>query len=90
MLFVLCQCTNHQSNSNLNFVSLPTCASLQVELHTIQEMFLPSCNERLMLTLSSSDEVDVLSIKAGETEDTPPHSSAYEELVDVLTRAVAK
>ncbi len=43
-----------------------------------------------MLTLSSSEEVDVLNIKAGETEDSPPHSPTFEELVEVLTRAVAK
>ncbi len=38
------------------------------------------------LLLSSSEEVDVESIK----QVSPPHSHQYEELVEVLTRAVAK
>lgn len=47
-------------------------------------------NEGQVLQLSSSKEVDVLSITAGETKALPPHSPAYEELVEVVTRAVAK
>ncbi|XDV43148.1 hypothetical protein PO909_011671 [Leuciscus waleckii] len=43
-----------------------------------------------MLRLSASEEVDVLSIEAGEMEDSPPHPPAYEELLEVVTHAVAK
>lgn len=43
-----------------------------------------------MLQLSSSKDVDVLNITAGETKVLPPHSPAYEELVEVVTRAVTK
>lgn len=31
--------------------------------------------------LSSSEEIDVLSIKAGDFEDSPPQVPAYEELI---------
>lgn len=44
----------------------------------------------LVLQLSSSEEVDVLSIKAGEIEDLPLLSPVYEELVEVVTCAVSK
>ncbi len=45
-----------------------------------------------MFELSDSEELlDVLSIEAGEiAESSPLHSHAHEELVDVLTPAVAK
>ncbi len=44
-----------------------------------------------MFELSDSEELDVLSFEAGEIAGTsPPHSPAFEELVDVLSRAVAK
>lgn len=43
-----------------------------------------------MLQLSTSEEVDVLSIEAGEMESPPPHPPAYEELLEVVTHAVAK
>ncbi len=47
--------------------------------------------ENPMFELSDSEELDVLSIEAGEfAESSPLHSHAHEELVDVLTRAVAK
>lgn len=46
-------------------------------------------SEGLVLQLSSSEELDVLSIDAGYVEDSPPHSPAYEELVEVITLAVA-
>lgn len=36
------------------------------------------------LQLSSSIEVDVLSIDAGESDDSPLHSPGYEELVEVV------
>ncbi|ROL54789.1 hypothetical protein DPX16_23773 [Anabarilius grahami] len=39
---------------------------------------------------SSSEELDVVSVTTGETEDSPLHSPASEELMEVLTRAVAK
>lgn len=47
-------------------------------------------SERYVLTLSSSEELDVISTKAGEFEDLPSLSPAYEELVEVVTQAVAK
>lgn len=34
--------------------------------------------------------MDALIIEAGEFEDSSPHSSAYEELLEIVTRAVAK
>lgn len=47
-------------------------------------------SEGSVLQLTSSEEVDVLSIKAREFEDSPPHSPAFEELLEVVTRTVAK
>lgn len=47
-------------------------------------------SEGLVLQLTSSKEVDVLRIKAREFEDSPPHSSAFEMLLEVVTRTVAK
>lgn len=47
-------------------------------------------SESPMLILSSSEEVDVLSNEAGDFEDSPPLSPAYEELLEVVTRAIAK
>ncbi|KAL1269008.1 hypothetical protein QQF64_031297 [Cirrhinus molitorella] len=44
----------------------------------------------LTLHLSSSEEVEVMSVDTEETVDSPPQSLAYEELVEVVTRAVAK
>ena len=46
--------------------------------------------EEPMLELSGSEELDILGIEAGECERSPPHSPAYEELLEVVTRAVAK
>lgn len=43
-----------------------------------------------MLELSASEEVDVLSIDVDDIEEPPLHSLKYEELVDVVTLAVAK
>lgn len=43
-----------------------------------------------MLTLSSSEELDIVSTEAGEFEDLPSLSPAYEELVGVVTQAVAR
>ncbi len=41
--------------------------------------------------LSDSEELDVLSTEAGElAESSPLHSPTYEELVDVLSCAMAK
>ncbi|XDV52443.1 hypothetical protein PO909_021171 [Leuciscus waleckii] len=45
--------------------------------------------EAPILQLSSSEELDVVSIEA-ESEDSPPQSHAFEELLDVVTRAVQK
>ncbi len=42
------------------------------------------------LQLSDSEELDVASANAIYTEDSPPQSHAYEELVEVLTRAVER
>lgn len=47
-------------------------------------------DENSMLELSSPENLDVLSIEAGEIEDSPPQSPAFEELLEVVTRAVAK
>lgn len=41
-----------------------------------------------MLQLSSSE--DVVSFDAGDIEDLPPHTLAYEELMRIVTRDVAK
>lgn len=43
-----------------------------------------------MLILSSSEELDIVSTGAGEFEDLPSLSPAFEELVEVVTQAVAK
>lgn len=44
-----------------------------------------------MLELSASEEVDVLSIEGGDFgDDSPPHAPAYEELVEVISRVVAR
>ncbi len=40
------------------------------------------------LQLSDSEELDVVSVNARDTEDSPPQSRAYEEFVEVVTRAV--
>ncbi len=42
------------------------------------------------LQLSDSEELDVVSANAIDTEDSPPQSRAYEELVEVVTRVVEK
>ncbi len=42
------------------------------------------------LQLSDSEELDVVSANAMYTDDSPPHSHAYEELVEVVTRAVER
>ncbi len=44
--------------------------------------------EALTLQLSDSEELDVVSANGRDTEDSPPQSRAYEELVEVITRAV--
>ncbi len=46
--------------------------------------------EAQTLQLSDSEELDVASANAIYTEDSPPQSHAYEELVEVLTRAVER
>ncbi len=43
-----------------------------------------------ILQLSDSEELDVVSANARDTEDSPPQFRAYEELVEVVTRAVEK
>ncbi len=49
-------------------------SSAPIEAHTLQ--------------LSDSEELDAANTR--DTEDSPPHSRAYEELVEVVTRAVQK
>ncbi len=44
--------------------------------------------EAQTLQLSDSEELDVVSVNARDTQDSPPQSRAYEELVEVETRAV--
>ncbi len=44
--------------------------------------------EAQTLQLSDLEELDVVSVNARDNEDSPPQSRAYEELVEVLTRAV--
>lgn len=46
--------------------------------------------EEPMLELSGSEELDILGIEAGKCENSPPHSPAFEELLEVVTRAVEK
>ncbi len=41
--------------------------------------------EAQTLQLSDSEELDVVSANARDTEDLPPQSRAYEELVEVVT-----
>lgn len=47
-------------------------------------------SESPMLGLSSSEEIDVLSIEVEGFEDSPPLSPSYEELLEAATRAVVK
>lgn len=42
-----------------------------------------------MLYLSGSKELDVVSMDPGDVVDSPPHTPAYEELIEVITCAVA-
>ncbi len=44
--------------------------------------------EAQTLQLSDSEELDIVSVNARDTDDSPPQSRAYEELVEVVTRAV--
>ncbi len=44
--------------------------------------------EAQTLKLYDSEELDVVSVNARDKEDSPPQSRAYEELVQVVTRAV--
>ncbi len=46
--------------------------------------------EAQTLKLPDSEELDVVNANARDTEDSPPQSPAYEELVEVVTRAVEK
>ncbi len=49
-----------------------------------------SPNEAQTQQLSDSEELDVVSANAKYTEVSPPQSHAYEELVEVVTRAVER
>lgn len=53
-------------------------------------VFSSTQSEGLMLMLSSSEGVDIVSIEAGEFEELPALSPAYEELVEVVTHAITK
>ncbi len=44
--------------------------------------------EAQTLQLSDSEELDIVSLDVRDTEDSPPQSRAYEELVEVVIRAV--
>ncbi len=46
--------------------------------------------EAQTLQLFDSEDLDVVSAYTRETEDSPPQSRAYEELVEVVARAVEK
>ncbi|ROI15732.1 hypothetical protein DPX16_20270 [Anabarilius grahami] len=46
--------------------------------------------DTVTLMASSSEELDVVSVATGESEDPPLQSPASEELMEVLSRAVAK
>lgn len=50
----------------------------------------PTLGEAAVLHISSSEELDIESIDTGEAEDSLPHSSAYEEQVEVVSRVVAR
>lgn len=47
-------------------------------------------SERITFGLPSSEELDVLSIDAGDLGDLPALSPQYEELIEVVTCAVVK
>lgn len=47
-------------------------------------------SEAPVLQLPSSEELDIVSIETGDTEVSSLQSSACEELVEVITRVVAK
>ncbi len=74
----------HSQSSSDSSDLLTPCAEACLAASSTQE-------ENPMFELSDSEELDVLSIEAGEiAESSPLHSHAHEELVDVLTPAVAK
>ncbi len=74
----------HSQSSSDSSDLLTPCAEACLVASSTQE-------ENPMFELSDSEELDVLSIEAGEiAESSPLHSHAHEELVDVLTPAVAK
>lgn len=50
------------------------------EAHTVVSSTL---GEAPVLQLSRSEELDIVSVDAGDVEDSPPHSPAFEELVEV-------
>ncbi len=46
--------------------------------------------EAQTLQLSDSEELDVVSVNAMYTEDSPPQSHVYDELVEVVSSAVER
>ncbi|ROL50305.1 hypothetical protein DPX16_15134 [Anabarilius grahami] len=72
-------------------LSRPLPASPSVSSQVVEARFAVSSPQRETpaLHLSSSEEVDLGSVGAGE-EDSPFSSPAHEELLEVVTRAVAK
>jgi len=43
-----------------------------------------------VLQLSSSEDLDVVGIDAGDIKDSPPHTPTYERVMEVVTCTVAK
>ncbi len=59
---------------------------LRVGKHALR--FLPPRSKHRNFLLSDPEELDVVSLNARDTENSPPQSHPYEELVEVVTRAV--
>lgn len=47
-------------------------------------------DDTLLLHASSSEEAEAMSIGPAEIVEPPPQSPAYEELLEVVTRSIAK
>ncbi len=69
-------------------VSLPALTTSRAGMHIVcaWSAWKVGSRGRETICLSSSEEVDVVSVD----EDSPPQSPQYEELLEVVTRAVAK
>jgi hypothetical protein len=73
-------------------LSQPLPASSSASVPGVEARFAVSSPraEAPMLQLSSSEELDVVSVETGDIEDSSSHSPEHEELMEVLTRAVSK